>query len=105
MDIFLAKPQVNDIEVENLVLAGGSSGYMVQNMLEKKFKIKPKCDVNVDEIVAHGAAIAEMMTGNSVKDVMDAPLKLGADTLGSIFDCIIEDNTTIPVATKKAIQP
>ena len=105
VDIFLAKPQVNDIEVENLVLAGGSSRLpWYQNMLEKKFKIKPKCDVNVDEIVAHGAAIfAEMMTGNSVKKIlMDVtPLKLGADTLGGIFSCIIEDNTTIPCRNKK----
>jgi len=105
VDIFLAKPQVSDIEIENLVLAGGSSRLpWYQNMLEKKFKIKPKCDVNVDEIVANGAAIfAEMMTGNSVKKIlMDVtPLKLGTNTLGGIFSCIIEDNTTIPCRNKE----
>ena len=39
VDTFLSKPQVSDIEVDNLVLAGGSSRLpWYQNMLEKNFK-------------------------------------------------------------------
>ena len=50
-------------------------------MLERKFKIKPTCDVNVDEIVAHGAISQEMMDGNNDRKIlMDAPLNL-AQTL------------------------
>ena len=105
VDYFLDKSQINDIELDHLVLAGGSSRLRwYQLMLERKFKIKPTCDVNVDEIVAHGAAIcAEMMDGNNDRKIlMDVtPLKLGTNTLGDIFSCIIEENTTIPCSNKE----
>ena len=74
----------------------------VQTMVEDFFGRKPSKGINPDEAVAIGAAIqggvfVGKADGIVLVDV--APLSLGIETLGGVFNRIIERNTTIP--TKK----
>lgn len=71
-------------------------------MVEDFFQKKPSKGINPDEAVAIGAAIQGGVLKGDVKDIVlvdVAPLSLGIETLGGVFNKIIERNTTIP--TKK----
>lgn len=75
----------------------------VQSLVEEFFGRKPSKGINPDEAVAVGAAIQGGVLKGDIKDVVlvdVAPLSLGIETLGGVFNRIIERNTTIP--TKKA---
>jgi molecular chaperone DnaK len=72
----------------------------VQEVVEQLFGKAPRKDVNPDEAVAAGAAIQGAVLGGEKTDVllMDVtPLSLGIETMGGIFNKLIEKNTTIPV--------
>ncbi|MBQ2118729.1 MAG: Hsp70 family protein, partial [Clostridia bacterium] len=56
--------------------------------------------INPDECVALGAAVQGGVLGGDVKDMVlvdVTPLSLGIETLGGVFNRIIDRNTTIPV--------
>jgi molecular chaperone DnaK len=56
--------------------------------------------VNPDEAVSIGAAIQGAVLKGDIKDIVlvdVAPLSLGIETLGGVFNKIIERNTTIPI--------
>lgn len=98
-----AKLRASDID--EVILVGGSTRIpRIQEAVEKFFGKKPNRSVNPDEVVAIGAAVqggilSGAFEGKSMVLLDVTPLSLGIETMGGIFDVVIEANTTIP--TKK----
>ncbi len=92
-------------EIDEVILVGGSTRIpRIQEAVEKFFGKKPNKSVNPDEVVAVGAAIQGGVLSGSVSDVLlldVTPLSLGIETLGGVYDVIIEANTTIPTRRSK----
>lgn len=97
-DAGLAKNKIDEV-----ILVGGSTRIpAIQQAVEDFFGKKPNKSVNPDEVVALGAAIQGGVLSGDVKDVLlldVTPLSLGIETMGNVFDIVIEANSTIP--TKK----
>ena len=89
--------------IDEIILVGGSTRIpAIQQAVEDFFGKKPNRSVNPDEVVALGASIQGGVLSGDVKDVLlldVTPLSLGIETMGNVFDVVIESNSTIP--TKK----
>jgi molecular chaperone DnaK len=91
-------------DIDEVILVGGSTRIpKIQEAVEQFFGKKPNKTVNPDEVVALGAAIQGGVLSGDVQDVLlldVTPLSLGIETMGNVYDVVIEANSTIP--TKKS---
>ncbi len=94
---------ISKSKIDEVILVGGSTRIpAIQQAVEEFFGKKPNKSVNPDEVVALGAAVQGGVLSGDVKDVLlldVTPLSLGIETMGNVFDIVIESNSTIP--TKK----
>ena len=102
----LRKADVKAEDLTGILLVGGSTRIpKVQDELTKAFNRPLIKNVNVDEVVALGAAVqGSILTGekNDVLLLDVTPLTLGIETMGGVMTSIVEANTTIP-CTKSQI--
>ncbi|MCF2144126.1 MAG: molecular chaperone DnaK [Candidatus Heimdallarchaeota archaeon] len=99
-----AKKEPKDID--KVLLVGGATRMpAVREAISKMFgESKIYKGINPDECVAIGAAVQAGVIKGDVKDVLlldVTPLTLGIETLGGIFDPLVERNTTIPTSKSK----
>ena len=95
-------------EIDEVILVGGSTRIpKIQEAVEQFFGKKPNRGVNPDEVVALGASIqggvlsGEFQGGDGVLLLDVTPLSFGIETMGGIYDVVIEANTTIPSKKSK----
>lgn len=101
----VSKAGIKAEDLTGILLVGGSTRIpKVQDELKKAFNKPLIKNVNVDEVVALGAAVQGSILSGDKTDVLlldVTPLTLGIDTQGGVMAPIIEANTTIPCKRSK----
>ena len=98
----IKKAGIKTEDLNGILLVGGSTRIpKVQDELTKAFNRPLLKNVNVDEVVALGAAVQGSILAGENKDILlldVIPLSLGIETMGGVFTKLVEANTTIPVS-------
>lgn len=96
----ISKAELKVEEIDGILLVGGSTRIpKLQDELTKEFNRPLLKNVNVDEVVAMGAAVQGAIISGEKNDVVlldVTPLALGINTLGDVTTKVVEANTTIP---------
>lgn len=96
----IRKANISTKDLDGILLVGGSTRIpKIQEELQKAFNKPLLKNVNVDEVVALGAAVQGSILSGENTDVLlldVTPLKLGIDTVNGVMATIIDENTTIP---------
>ena len=96
----LSKAGLKSNDLDGILLVGGSTRIpKLQDELTKEFNRPLLKNVNVDEVVAMGAAVQGAIISGEKTDVLlldVTPLNLGIATMGDIMTPVIDANTTIP---------
>ncbi len=92
-------------DIQEVILVGGQTRMpLVRKTIADFFRIKPREDINPDEIVALGAAIQSAILKGNKADLVLLDVtshSLGIETESDTYQQIIERNATIP--TKKTM--
>lgn len=91
-------------DIDEIIMVGGMTRMpSVYQRVKMRFRKEPNCSINPDEAVSAGAAIMGYIIMNKKDPFSDSvtlvdiiPLSMGVETVGGVFDTIIERNTIIP---------
>ncbi len=114
IDSMLAENGLNKLDINGLILAGGSSKLqMIYETLSKMYLVL-QTDLRADLVVAAGAAVhGKMLADNLSGNLSSAnhllidviPFDLGIETLGDQMEVLIAKNSPLPAMYSQYFQP